>query len=374
MIRNAFRAIARQVSSPASKRNRMDGTPHVRDRAWLARSGCCVLSRFCLILIALACAHASRLAAQGIEEYDSIRAGKRLEALRIEEPIVLDGRLDEPAWQRAQLAVDFYQQAPREGELADYPTEARILYDDTMLYFGAMLYDDEPDRIVINEIKRDFSGAQSDYFGVVLDLFHDGQNGLAFLCNPRGAKRDTQVYDNGSQDPNWNGVWFCDGEILENGWSVEIAIPFKTLRFPAQEVQEWGLNLARMVRRMNQRSFWSPVARPFRHTRVSDAGVLTVNRAPSSGKSFRVKPYAKSVVDHTPVDGDDWNGDGGVDIKWGLTSSLLLDGTYRTDFSQVEADAQQINLTRFSLFFPEKREFFLESPGEFSDRVHPTGW
>ena len=322
-----------------------------------------IMPRLCLTTLILA--HASGLDAQGIEDYARIRAGKRAEALRIDEPIELDGRLDEPVWQRATPAVEFYQQAPREGALADFPTEVRFLYDDTMLYVGAMLYDDEPDKLIVNELSRDFSARNNDFFGLVLDLFRDRENGLAFVCNPGGAMRDTQIYDNGRPDANWNGVWVCSTEILENGWSVEYAIPFKALRFPKGEVQEWGLQLSRMARRINQRSYWSPVPRPHRHNRVSDAGVLTGIRAPSSRTSLRVKPYAKAGIERGLPEGDEWSGDGGVDVKWGLTSSLALDGTYRTDFSQVEADAQQINLTRFSLFFPEKREFFLENRGSF---------
>ena len=322
-----------------------------------------IMPRLCLVT--LVSAHASGLEAQGIEDYDQIRAGKRAAAVRIDEQIVLDGRLDEPAWQRAQPAVDFYQQAPDEGQLATLPTEVRFLYDDAMLYVGAMLYDDEPDKLVVNELTRDFLGRNNDSFTLVLDLFRDGKNGYNFTTNAGCAQRDTQIYDNGGRDPNWNGVWFCSAEILENGWSVELAIPFKALRFPSREEQEWGLQMSRVIRRLNERGLWSPVARPYTFNRVSDAGVLTGIRAPSSGTNLRVKPYAKGEIDRGFTEGDEWSGDGGVDVKWGITSSLLLDGTYRTDFSQVEADAQQINLTRFSLFFPEKREFFLESPGSF---------
>ena len=311
--------------------------------------------------------------AQGIEDYDRIRAGKRVEAVLIDDPIVLDGRLDEPAWLLAKPAVEFYQQAPDEGELASFPTEVRFLYNDSMLYVGAMLYDDEPDKLIVNELSRDFLGRNNDSFSLVLDLFRDRQNGFTFTSNSRCAKRDTQVFDNGGRDPNWNGVWFCRAEVLENGWSVEYAIPFKGLRFPSREVQEWGLQMSRMIRRRNQRSMWSPVPRPFGYNRVSNAGVLTGIRAPSSGKNFRVKPYAKAGVDRGLQEADEWSGDGGVDVKWGLTSSLVLDATYRTDFSHVEADAQQINLTRFSLFFPEKREFFLESPGSFQIGLSTPG-
>jgi hypothetical protein len=317
-----------------------------------------------IVLIAFSCGKPSWLAAQG-ENYAEIRASKRMEAVRIQERIVVDGRLDEEVWQRAQPAVDFYQQEPDEGELSAFPTEVRFLYDDTTLYVGAMMYDDHPEALIVNELTRDFVGSNSDTFGLVLDLFRDGQTGFGFLTNAGGATRDTQVYDNGSNNANWNGVWYCRTAILENGWSAEYAIPFKTLRFPNQDIQEWGMNMVRWARRANEMSLWSPVLRPQRHYTVSQAGLLTGVQAQSSGTNFRVLPYAKAETEDGLPESDDFSGDAGVDVKWGLTSSLVLDGSYRTDFSQVEADAQQINLTRFSLFFPEKRQFFLESPGSF---------
>jgi hypothetical protein len=318
-----------------------------------------------LTFLTLVCAEKSWSAPQGTEHYNEIRAGKRVVAVRIDERIVIDGRLDETAWEKAVPAADFYEQAPDEGELASHPTEVRFLYDDSMLYIGAMMYDDEPEKAITNDLSRDFSGLSQDQFGIILDLFKDQKTGFGFLVNPGGAMRDTQAYDNGRNDGNWNGVWYCRTAMLENGWSAELGIPFKTLRFPSQDVQEWGLNLLRRVRRFNETSVWSPVPRPFTHYRVSDAGVLTGIQGRSAGTNFRVLPYVKAQTEDGLPDSDDFSGDAGVDVKWGLTTSLVLDGTYRTDFSQVEADAQQINLTRFSLFFPEKRQFFLESPGSF---------
>ena len=175
------------------------------------------------LFVLLICAQGSSVAglpSQG-ESYDEIRATKRVEALRIEEPVVIDGRLDETVWQRAQPADEFYQQSPDEGELATRQTEVRFLYDDTTLYVGAMMYDDQPEGLVINELRRDFGGSQNDTFGLVLDLFRDGQTGFGFLVNAGGATRDTQVYDNGQNDGSWHGVWFSrtanPGRWLERG-------------------------------------------------------------------------------------------------------------------------------------------------------------
>lgn len=324
------------------------------------RQGLSILALFCSPSLAFA-----QDILEGRDNYNEIRAEKRVTAVRIDDRLVIDGRLDEPIWQSAEPATNFYQQAPDEGRLATHLTEVRFLYDDTTLYVGAMMYDDEPENLVINELSREFNSRNSDSFALIMDVFRDGQTGFGFLCNAGGAMRDTQAYDNGRNDPNWNGVWSCRSTILENGWSLEYAIPFKTLRFPDREAQEWGVQMSRMSRADNEFSTWSPVPRPFGHYRVSDAGLLTGIQARGSGTNFRVKPYAKAAVEQRTAVDDNWEGDGGVDIKWGITSSMVLDGTWRTDFSQVEADAQQINLTRFSLFFPEKREFFLESPGSF---------
>ena len=198
--------------------------------------------------------------------------------------------------------------------LATRRTEVRFLYDRDTLYIGALLYDPEPDRLITNELKRDFGGSSGDGFGLILDTFQDRRSAFGFTTNPGGAQRESLGYENGRRnDANWHGVWFVKTKIRADGWSLEYAIPFKTLRFPENTSQVWGMNMVRWARR---------------------------------------GPFGRA-------------GDGGVDVKWGITSSLLLDASWRTDFSQVEADEQQINLTRFSQFFSEKREFFLESPAAF---------
>jgi len=299
-------------------------------------------------------------------ELEAIRLSKRAVAVRILEPITVDGLLDETAWQLATPASEFYQQQPVEFEQAVHRTEVRFLYDDRTLYIGAMLFDDEPSRLVTNDLKREFGIRYSDGFGVLLDTFHDRQNSYAFITNPGGAVRDTMAWDNGRKvDANWNGVWTVRTRVLSNGWSVEYAIPFSTLRFTASADQEWGLNVVRVVRRDNEISTWAPVPRQFSHYRVGYAGTLTGITSVQSGRNLQVKPFATGRAGRGVVDTTAGNADGGLDVKWGFTSSLVLDGSYRTDFSQVEADEQQINLTRFSLFFPEKREFFLENQAAF---------
>jgi hypothetical protein len=317
------------------------------------------------LCLALGLCHASVSAAQDLE---AIRATKRLTALRISEPIAVDGLMNEPAWERADPAGDFIQQYPDELKPATRRTDVRVLYDDTTLYIGAMMYEDDPQTLITNDLKRDFSSLDSDSLGLALDTFRDRQNAYGFQINPGGAMRDTLATENGrANDPNWDAVWFARTAILPNGWSLEMALPFKTLRFPQQPSQEWGLNFVRTSRRINERSTWAPVPRQFSHYNPAFAGTLVGIGAVEPGRNLSVKPFATSQLGKGVGGSSSWTSesDGGVDLKWAITSSLTLDGTYRTDFSQVEADEQQINLTRFSLFFPEKRQFFLEAPATF---------
>jgi hypothetical protein len=309
-------------------------------------------------------------AAEAGQDFDqaAVRATKRATAVRLTEPIVVDGLLDDAAWKLAAPAEEFYQQFPDEFAPATERTEVRFLYDADTLYVGAMLYDDEPGRLIIDSLRRDFSNFQSDSFLLVFDTFLDRRSGYGFVTNAAGAQRDVQASDNGRRnDGNWDGAWSVRSRVLDNGWSTEIAVPFKTLRFPAGHEQAWGLNMQRVFRRKNEFVTWAPVPRQFSHYAVSYAGMLTGISGVQSGSDFRITPFATAQATTGTPGAGGWgrDGDAGIDVKWGLGSSLLLDASYRTDFSQVEADEQQINLTRFNLFFPEKRQFFLESPGSF---------
>ena len=194
-----------------------------------------------------------------------------------------------PTWERATPAVDFYQQQPAEFELATRKTEVRFLYDDDTLYVGAVLYDPEPDRLITNELKRDFGGSSGDGFGLILDTFQDRRNAFGFLTNPGGAQRESLGYENGRRnDANWHGVWFVKTAIRADGWSLEFAIPFKTLRFPETGAQEWGLNMVRWARRANETSTWAPVPRQFSHYNVAYAGTLTgIDERPSRAATSR---------------------------------------------------------------------------------------
>jgi hypothetical protein len=291
---------------------------------------------------------------------------KRAQAVRVGNGrIAVDGALNEKEWQLATPAANFVQQQPVENGAPTEPSEVRFLYDDDNLYVGAMLHDDEPDRLITNELKRDFQARDGDLFVLVLDTFYDLRNSYGFQTNPGGAWRDTQSFDEGrTTNQNWDGVWSVKTSTAEGGWIVEYAIPFKTLRFPRDDQQEWGLSMMRLIRRKNEVTMWTPIPRQFSQFRMAYGGVLDGISGVKPGLNLRFKPFATgSMAKRSGRTNRD--GDGGFDMKLGIGTGLVLDATYRTDFSQVEADAQQVNLTRFNLFFPEKREFFLENQGAF---------
>ena len=299
-------------------------------------------------------------------DYATARQGRRLQAVRAAGEITLDGALDEPGWSQAPVASHFVQNDPREGMPATYDTDVRILYDNDALYFGVYARDDEPGRLIVNDIKKDFNTGTSDGFRIILDTFHDERNGYQFATNPAGAKWDSQMVNEGREDNvNWDGLWDVATKVTETGWYAEIRIPFRTLKFNAGDMQTWGVNFERKVRRLNEDSYWSPLPRIYELNRVSLAGTIEGMRGLRPGRNLRFKPFAASssnVVAGRNTVGDF---DAGFDVKYGVTTGLTWDFTVNTDFSQVEADEQQINLSRFNLFFPEKRDFFLENSGIF---------
>ncbi len=299
---------------------------------------------------------------------------RSLLATRASGPVSLDGVLDEPAWADAPVARGFVQNEPLEGQPASFDTEVRVLYDDRAVYFGVFAHDDEPGFLVVSDLKKDFNTAASDAVLIVIDTFSDQRNGFEFATNPAGAKWDAQMSNEGREtNANWDGIWDVRTHIAADGWYAEIRIPFLTLRFSKQDPQTWGLNFQRRLRRRNEESHWAPLPRIYDLSRVSMAGSLHGLRELRSGRNLRLKPYSaasSSTVGTQPTNRDV---DLGLDVKYGLTGGLTLDLTVNTDFSQVEADEQQVNLTRFSLLFPEKREFFLENSGIFQFGLPSTG-
>ena len=293
-------------------------------------------------------------------------------AVRIAAPLKIDGRLDEPVYRAVEPISGFIQQEPHEGEPATERTDAWILFDDENLYICARNWDSHPEREIANELRRDNGNILgNENFTFVIDTLHDGRNGYLFQTNPLGGLRDMTVTDD-QQNPSWNGVWYVKTGRFEHGWTLEVAIPFKTLRYRGSGAQTWGINLRRVVKWKNEWSYLSLVPAALGATgvsRMASAATVIGLETPAQSKNVELKPYAVTslTTDRTarePFENDP-KGNAGVDFKYGLTRSLIVDATYRTDFAQVEEDLQQINLTRFSLFFPEKRDFFIEGQGIF---------
>jgi hypothetical protein len=292
--------------------------------------------------------------------------------VRVQRPLRVDGRLDEEVYTTVEPISDFIQQEPDEGAPATEKTEAWILFDDVNLYIAARCWDSHPEREVANELRRDNSNILgNENFTFVIDPLHDRRNGYLFQTNPLGALRDMTVTDD-QQNSAWNGIWIVKTGRFEHGWTMEVSIPFKTLRYRGSGAQEWGINLRRLVKWKNETSYLSlvPAALGFGGvSRMASAATLVGLETPAQSKNLELKPYAVSSLTTDRSAAQPFNntpkGNAGVDFKYGLTRSLIVDATYRTDFAQVEEDLQQINLTRFNLFFPEKRDFFIEGQGIF---------
>ncbi len=305
-----------------------------------------------------------------INAQDVNELNPNIQARRINTEIQLDGLLNETVWQNASKASDFRQIQPLEGEPATEKTEVRVLFDDNNLYIGVMCFDSEPDKIVAQKLQRDSGLEDDDQFVIVLDTYHDRRNAYLFSTNPNGVEEDGQTRDGAFfLNLDWDGVWQVEAKIHEKGWSAEFKIPFWNLRFSSLPDQTWGINFSRVIKRktevVNWTSWWRENGGIFR---ISRAGNLTGLTGLKQRFNFQVKPYTLGKLSRQNLlenpSGDE-SFDAGFDIKYGLTSNLTLDATINTDFAQVEADVEQINLTRFPLFFPEKREFFLESANTF---------
>ena len=294
-----------------------------------------------------------------------------MHAWKTTRPPRIDGVLDEAEWANAERITGFRQQLPQTGYLAKYQTVVRMMYDADHLYLAAENLDPEPHLAITTGLERDFLSPDSDVFGVVFDTFLDRRNSFLFAMNPRGAVRDEQTFnDSRTIVEAWEGIIDLKTRMTDSSWIVEMAIPLKSLRFDGRkDVQDWGINFVRRVRRVNETSYWAPLERQYRAHRMSKAGTLEGLAGLNQGRNLQVKPYAvasDSRGTQVPVSAFGTNSDLGVDLKYGVTPSLTLDLTYNTDFAQVEVDQEQVNLTRFSLLFPERREFFIENSGSFT--------
>ena len=288
----------------------------------------------------------------------------------------VDGILDESVYDEVEALTDFVQQEPLQGAPATEKTEAWVLFDDDNFYLSARSWDSAPEsQWILNEMRRDNNNISfNEAIFMFLDPFYDRRNGHMFIINALGGRQDAQTTDERTYDGDWNTIWEARTGRFDGGWTLEVAIPFKSLRYRPGREQIWGINIRRYVRWKSELSALTPLD-PARGLpaifQASQAATLVGLEAPSggSGRTLEVKPYAISEVASTrngsPTLSNDAAGDVGIDLKYGVTQGLAADLTVNTDFAQVEADEQQVNLTRFSLFFPEKREFFLENQGIF---------
>ena len=295
-------------------------------------------------------------------------------AVRLTEPLNVDGVLDEAVYQTPPI-TGFLQTVPLEGEPASERTDAWVFYDDQNLYLVCRCWDSAPpEEWIANEMRRDTNALrQNDVFGALFDTFHDRRNGFNFYTNPLGARADQWITDEGNPNTDWNPVWSVRTGRFDGGWTAEMAIPFKSLRYLSGEGQTWGIQMRRVIRRRNEFAYLAFVPASAGGStgifRVSAAADLVGLDLPSAGKNIEIKPYLTSSLTSdltlTQPKENELDGDFGGDLKYGITANITADLTYNTDFAQVEVDERQVNLSRFSLFFPEKREFFLEGRGTF---------
>ena len=328
---------------------------------------------FCVPACALAIAFGAQqmAAAQSVSTVPQLGVHQLAEG---EKPLI-DGHVDDMSWSTTESFSAFVQQEPNDGEPATERTEIRFLLDRQNLYIGVICFDDEPENILVSQSRRDADLDDTDSIQILLDTFNDGQNAFVFGTNPFGIEYDGQVMaegqagqgNRGGFNLDWDADWVVRTGMTDRGWEAEFAIPLKTLRYSPGQERTWGINVMRNIRRKNEQVFLAPVPRGYNLHRVSVAGKLHGLSLPAR-RDLKFLPYVSgAMTDDVTLRTDTVrrSGDVGLDVKWGVRADLTLDVTVNTDFAQVEADEQQVNLTRFPLFFPEKRPFFLENAQVF---------
>jgi len=341
------------------------------------------MSRIFLLVVAALAWPASLLAQQA----DAMNSGRRVvtaERLKDDERVVLDGVLDEAVWARATTAGEFVMQDPTLGGTPTERTDIRVVFNKDHLYIGVTNYDSEPGKLLGNTRKRDEFLSADDRFMWTIDTFLNQQTGYFFEMNPAGLMADALMGPGGSNNREWDGIWNARVRQSEIGWVIEIDIPFRTLAFDPN-APAWGINFQRTVRRKNEELMWTGYQRNQGLRRMSNAGLLVGLTDVTQGKGFEVKPYvAGTVADgpgRTPAVETQTTADAGGEVTYNITPSLRAVATVNTDFAETEVDTRRVNLTRFPLFFPEKRGFFLDGatffdfPNNafFSRRIGLTG-
>lgn len=325
------------------------------------------MQRLAILSAVLACAVAQ---AQVPAFFDPppLESRRQLQATRTATPPDIDGVLDDEVWRAAKATGDFVQSEPKQGEKATHRSVVRFLYDDTALYVSAEL--EQPggwSAFNQRDMRRDYPTNECDSFAVIFDTLGDGRNAFIFSVNPFGAQRDVQVIDDELSEPNWDTLWRVSTKRDEHGWTAEFAIPWKSLRHGGPGTT-WGVQFFRRERGMNEDTVWSPIPRNVSAARMPYAGVMVGLEAPKpSVLSLQLRPY---LIGRLQRIGDDGRvtiaPSGGGEVTWNPTPSTFVDLTGNTDFAETDVDRRVVNLSRFSVFFPERRQFFLESAGVFA--------
>jgi hypothetical protein len=315
-----------------------------------------------LVALLIVCTHApGSLAVQA-----NVGASReaRTTIARAKSRITVDGLLNEPDWLETPPIGEILQRDPHPGEKASEKTEVRLVYDDANIYIGVTCYDSEPHRIIGTQMERDADLLSDDRIELLIDSFHDRRNAFYFSTNPLGALVDGLIIENGQLNRNWNAIWYVRTHKSDSGWAAEFAIPFKSIGFKSGE-QVWGFNFSRTIKRKLEEDRWASPRLDLRFFQVSEAGEISGLNGIHQGRGLDIRPFVSAKALHNIDTGNDTSAKAGLDIFYNITPSLKSTTTINTDFGETEVDSRQINLTRFELFFPEKRSFFLENAGVF---------
>lgn len=295
-------------------------------------------------------------------------------AVEISDKLKIDGKLEEAAWQNAEVIQGFVQQNPFQGEKASCDTEVRVLFDQKFLYISAVCKDSlkRKTAVRVQNMRRDCDFEQNDLFGFAIDGFLDKRNSVAFQTTPYGSQRDVQVIDSDNFNREWDGLWFVRTQINADNWTAEFAIPWKTLRYP-DNATELGIIFLRNIRKYNEYTVLPTVPRAFTPYRMAYEAILTNISPPKPTANIQLNPYFLTDA-FTRKDGENPQENGinpktGGELKWAISPSTVLDVTLNTDFAQADVDRQVVNLSRYSVLFPERRQFFLENANIFNASV-----
>jgi len=297
--------------------------------------------------------------------YSQANNKKIISAIKITDHIKIDGVLDDNSWSNAVIAKDFIQHEPFNGTLPTHPSEIKIVYDNYAIYIGAILYDSSPDSILRELSLRDkFDDANADLFAILINPFDDGINGFEFMVSAAGVQSDGK-HTGGDGDPSWDGVWESAAKLTDKGWVAEMKIPYSALRFPDKNIQTWGINFFRNVRRYREWSSWNFVDNNAQEI-ISQSGQLTDIREIEPPLRLSVTPYVSAYLENN-ADGE-WgnNFNAGMDLKWGINQSFTLDMILIPDFGQVKSDDQVLNLSPYEIMYNENRAFFTEGTELFN--------